>query len=483
MKRVTMVCGALLVLAVWSSDSVGRGFGGGGRGFGGGGRPAGGFGGGGRTPSFGGRPGGGPGFVPNRPSGGGGIGGIGGNRPGGGIGGGGIGGNRPGGGIGGGGIGGNRPGNAIGGVGGNRPGNAIGGIGGNRPGNAIGGNPGGAFNGNRPGGNINGFQGGFNGGIRGNINVGNAIGNRPDGGYRPGQWPPGGNNTVNRPNNINNRPTNINNVNNNTVNANINRVNRNNFNNNNVNRWGPRPNYWHYNNWHNGYWNWRTWPVGWVGVVPVGGWLFPPGDTYVYSNPYYVDNTTVAAPAANYSEPIPTPPQDQAPPAEDDPTMQTVNKYFDAARAAFKKNDYTTAMDQINQAIKLLPGDPDLHEFRAAVWFATGKYGEAAAAIYAVLASGPGWNWETMRSIYPDTATYTKQLRALEEVVKANPNQADTHFLLAYEYLVLGYQDNATKQLEQVVKLKPDDKLSAQLIKALNQPADSGSAPKPNPGG
>ncbi len=72
-----------------------------------------------------------------------------------------------------------------------------------------------------------------------------------------------------------------------------------------------------------------------------------------------------------------------------------------------------------------------------------------------------------MKALYPDTAAYTAQLRALEDYKKANPDKADASFLLAYEYLVLGYPDQAEKELEQVVKLQPTDKLSAAILKAL----------------
>ena len=42
------------------------------------------------------------------------------------------------------------------------------------------------------------------------------------------------------------------------------------------------------------------------------------------------------------------------------------------------------------------------------------RYPEAAAVTYAVLADGPGWDWDTMISLYPGVDAYTGQLRALE---------------------------------------------------------------------
>src|SRR5262249_1105710 len=156
--------------------------------------------------------------------------------------------------------------------------------------------------------------------------------------------------------------------------------------------------------------------------------LASPGDTYVYSNPYYSqpsDTTVVVQPTLDYSSPIPSPPPDQTPiayPAEpevaDDGSLPDVtnepppvlstqdtivndaNKQFDAARAAFKGGNYAKAQELTEKAIALLPSDATLHEFRALTLFAQQKFQDAAAAPYAVLAAGPGWNWETMSGLY-----------------------------------------------------------------------------------
>ena len=118
---------------------------------------------------------------------------------------------------------------------------------------------------------------------------------------------------------------------------------------------------------------------------------------------------------------------------------------------------------------------------RALTLFAQKKYKEAAAAVYAVLAVGPGWDWDTLKSLYPDVDTYTKQLRALEDYQKQNPKSADASFLLAYQYLTLGKKDAAIKQLQRTVELQPKDQVSAQLIKVLEQPPQE-TKDRPQPG-
>jgi tetratricopeptide (TPR) repeat protein len=245
----------------------------------------------------------------------------------------------------------------------------------------------------------------------------------------------------------------------------------------------------------------------------LAGFLSSPGDTYVYENPYYeqpADTTVVVQPVFDYSAQIPSPPpaqvvyayppqptvsedgslpdvSNQPPPAPstEDTTVNDANKQFDAAREAFKGGDYARAEELADKAIKLLPSDATLHEFRALTLFAQKKYKEAAAGLYAVLAAGPGWNWETMVKLYPDADTYTKQLRALETYTKDHPEEAYAHFLEAYHYLVLGSKDAAVKQLKEVVKLQPKDKLSAALVQALtpSETTPAGGPPKPGTSG
>jgi hypothetical protein len=253
--------------------------------------------------------------------------------------------------------------------------------------------------------------------------------------------------------------------------------------------WG-RPWYNRHWMWHHGYWRyWQVPPVAWLGVATTIGWLSTPGDTVVYNNVYYSE--PAATPIYDYAQPIPQPsaaqqaaafpppPDDAAldageglptaaPPApEPDDAAKKATKLFDEAREAFKSGKYGEAQSLAGQAIKELPSDATLHEFRALTLFAQGKYQESAAGLYAVLAAGPGWDWDTMKFLYPTENAYTEHLRALEEFVKANPKEGYAHFLLAYHYLVIGSKDSAVKELEQVVRLQPEDKLAAALVKAL----------------
>src|SRR5262249_12447461 len=146
-----------------------------------------------------------------------------------------------------------------------------------------------------------------------------------------------------------------------------------------------------------------------------------------YSNPYYAETMTV-----NYSEPVITLPVEAAPASA--APEDAVSK-FDSARAAFYEGKYEEALKLTDQAAAKMPRDAVLHEFRSLVLFALKRYAESAAAIHAVLAVGPGWDWKTLNSLYPNKDTYAAQLRALETARAMNPKSADLLFLLGYHYL------------------------------------------------
>jgi tetratricopeptide (TPR) repeat protein len=208
-----------------------------------------------------------------------------------------------------------------------------------------------------------------------------------------------------------------------------------------------------------------------------GGYTYAPNSDASASAP--ASDSGAYGQASDANPPAPT--ASDAPAASDDSPPPEAFKTFDAARTAFKANNYAKALKEIDRAIKLLPSDVTRHEFRALVLFAQGKYRDAAAGVYAVLSAGPGWTWETVRDLYPNPETYTKQLRALEDYSHKHPEASDAHFLLAYQYLVLNHVPAAVKQLDQFEKLVPQDKLAPQLVAAFTPPAGA-KAPGAAPG-
>ncbi len=208
--------------------------------------------------------------------------------------------------------------------------------------------------------------------------------------------------------------------------------------------------------------NYAGWGLGSV----ASNWLYSG-----YTNPY---NTVVVAaqPAQttvvyDYSQPI-----NIAASAPNPATESSTDQVFSAARDSFQAGDYQRALDLTDQVLKETPNVPVVHEFRALCLFALKRYDEAASVTYAVLSAGPGWNWSTLVGLYPDVDTYTNQLRALESLVKTNPNAPSTQFLLGYHYLVEGYKEAAASQFEKVTQLQPGDQLSASFVKAFKKASE-----------
>ena len=121
-----------------------------------------------------------------------------------------------------------------------------------------------------------------------------------------------------------------------------------------------------------------------------------------------------------------------------------------------------------------MPGDPLVHEFKALALFARGEDPRAAAELHDVLAVRPGMDWTTMSGLYPDVATYTGQLRALEDRCRQDPKAAAPRFVLAYHYLVTGHTDAAVAQLKEVLASERGDRVARHLLAAL-----TGTPPAP----
>ncbi|MFO0879943.1 MAG: tetratricopeptide repeat protein [Gemmataceae bacterium] len=254
----------------------------------------------------------------------------------------------------------------------------------------------------------------------------------------------------------------------------------------------------HYYPWYHGGWHgWGYWPRFW------GGWgagyglgfstgmalgatssVLYDGSAIAYANPYYVpvpvpvevpaqpvvidSNTYVTPNELDYSRPIQVPTSMDVERTDSD-VVTAAKDQMTVASGAFRRGDYAEAQRDCERAIHLLPSDTNLHEFRALCQFAQGKYADCAATLYAVLADGPGWDWNTLSSFYPDSETYTRHLRALEGYVRDNPRDPRGHFVLAYQYLVLDDRDVAMQQLREVIKLQPKDRISVGILEALQK--------------
>lgn len=205
------------------------------------------------------------------------------------------------------------------------------------------------------------------------------------------------------------------------------------------------------------------------------GWAFGYNDYY---NPYmsgaYVDNSTVVY---DYSQPIVMTPDEttlatdpastEPPPGVSDAGLSN----FDQARVDFFEGNYPDALQSTDAALKEIPNDTVIHEFRALVTFAQGNYNDSAATLYAVLSVGPGWDWTTLSGLYPSVDVYTEQLRALEDYCKKDSSDMAARFVLAYHYVTAGHNDAAKQQLELLVATNPKDSVSIDMLLRIDPEA------------
>lgn len=250
--------------------------------------------------------------------------------------------------------------------------------------------------------------------------------------------------------------------------------------------WHHNYSYWQqsYHPWYHGCWHGSGFANSWGLGVSAPAWgitawglnsLAYSWGYYRYANPFYVvpPPTVVVVPALNYSQPVVNvvqalPDSGQEPP----PMPETATQALEAGMAEFKKGNYGAALAKSEQALKDFPNDPAMHQFRALCLFARGEYQRASAAIHAVLASGPGWDWTTMSSLYPDTDTYANHLAALEKAAAARPDDPALWFLLAYHYTTVDQADAARDALARASKLLPGDAIVTQLARAAGAPTD-----------
>jgi tetratricopeptide (TPR) repeat protein len=256
--------------------------------------------------------------------------------------------------------------------------------------------------------------------------------------------------------------------------------------------------YHHHGDWHHGYWHGNAsdwWHHMWddhTALMAFGTTAWGINRAaytfgyWGYENPYYYESYPVGGDVVlDYSEPIFI---ETAPAVESAPVVQPVQvatttvaaetvspglREFEAARTAFYQGNYAAALASTDKALASMPTDAVLHEFRALVLFAQGKYKDAAAGLYAVLSVGPGWDATTLVSLYPNIDTYTQHLRALEKYARDNLT-ADARFVLAYHYLTLGHKDAAVYQLQQLQKLTPNDRLAKELLVMAGGPEAAG---------
>jgi tetratricopeptide (TPR) repeat protein len=200
------------------------------------------------------------------------------------------------------------------------------------------------------------------------------------------------------------------------------------------------------------------------GYVTTGGGLTIGGGSIAYANPFY---STPGQYGFDYSQPLQLPGQSYQETNEDLILSERAIQRFDLARERFALGDYNGAAKYVDEAIRWLPNDPTLHQFRALTFFARKRYREAAAVLYSVLAVSPGWDTATVTNLYDTPERYLMQVNQLAQYAATHPDAVETQFLLAYHYAITGDLASAFRQLQIVNAARPNDRVVKSLMSAI----------------
>jgi Tfp pilus assembly protein PilF len=139
------------------------------------------------------------------------------------------------------------------------------------------------------------------------------------------------------------------------------------------------------------------------------------------------------------------------------------------AKQQFRSKEYYKAKLTLDEIVKLAPNDSSGYQFRGLVVFSIGDFEAAAADSYDTLRLGNTWTRNSVENLYgSNSADYAIQLSKLAESVAQKPSMQG-HFLLAYHHMVNEQFEDGKRELQNVLKLEPEEPLTKKLMAVLNQ--------------
>lgn len=147
------------------------------------------------------------------------------------------------------------------------------------------------------------------------------------------------------------------------------------------------------------------------------------------------------------------------------------------ARLALAREDVKAATEQIDQAIAKKQNYAEAYFLRSQINAAQGDVQGAINAAILAAQSAPQEPvaWFQLGVLLYGQGDYERSAAALEQAVLLNNNYANALYVLALAYVELGATDEATRLLEQVLILNPNNENVKGLIQALKAAADTPS--------
>lgn len=135
---------------------------------------------------------------------------------------------------------------------------------------------------------------------------------------------------------------------------------------------------------------------------------------------------------------------------------------------AFRAGSYTQAARHWRHALVDEPQSGTYALRLGQAEFARGNYTSAAHALHLGMSLLPQRQWGVVvknhKRLYGIRGAFATQLKALEAVRKDNPDDPAVRFVLGFQYLYLGYPEQAQRELSVATKLAPDDAYTIELV-------------------
>jgi tetratricopeptide (TPR) repeat protein len=133
----------------------------------------------------------------------------------------------------------------------------------------------------------------------------------------------------------------------------------------------------------------------------------------------------------------------------------------DLALREFRAGNYTIAAIDWRHALVDEPRNGTFALRLAQAEFARGNFTNAADALHLGMSLTPQRQWgdfvKNYKRFYGQRGAFAAQLKALEATRKENPDDPAVRFVLGFQYLYLGYPEQAATQLSVATRLSPDN--------------------------
>lgn len=188
---------------------------------------------------------------------------------------------------------------------------------------------------------------------------------------------------------------------------------------------------------------------------------------YNYQQPRYCPPPKRCQPSPPVCrQPAPAPVQEA--PVNNSGQNQQLRQLVENAKSSFQNKKYLDAVAASTKWIELAPKSTDALQLRSLSYFAMGEFKLAARDAYTSILTGPIWTRVALKELYTDASGHTRDLSWLRAAADEQPQSLHVHFLLAYHNLLLGNLNSGAKNLETVLKIKPNEPVASRLLQVVS---------------